>query len=203
MNCDFKFIKDRLINLIIKPQNEWKKIKDEETSINNLFLNYAIFVAAIPALAGFIGYTLIGVFYGRISLRYPIDQALVWLIFQYIFIVGGAFLLGLIIDALATSFNSKKDMVASLKVAVYASSVSWALGLLIIIPKLRIVYSLASLYALYILFLGVKEIKAPSKDKEVAYFVVTIIVAIVIFMIIYYLTPLISFGKAYFKPGIV
>jgi hypothetical protein len=200
MNFNFNFIKDRLVNLIIKPQDEWGKIKGETATVNSLFLNYAIFLAAIPAIAGFIGYSIIGMSFGSVSYRIPVGRSLVWMIFQYLFALAGAFILGLIIDALAASFDSKKELTDSLKVAVYASSISWAFGLLLIIPGLRLISALASLYALYIMFLGLREIKSPAKDKEVAYFVITIIVAIVIFVILGYLTSLIAFGGG-FRPG--
>jgi len=202
MKFDFKFIMDRLVNLIIKPQEEWGKIKGETSSVNSLFLNYAIFLAAVPAIAGFIGYSIIGFSFGTVSYRVPVGRSFLWMIFQYIFALAGAFILGLIIDALATSFDSKKELVDSLKVAVYASSISWAFGILMIVPGLRLISALASLYALYIMFLGLREIKTPGKDKEVGYFVVTIIVAIVIFVILGYLTTLIAFGGG-FRPGML
>lgn len=197
MKFNFNFIKDRIINLIIKPQDEWKKIKGEEATTNSLYLNYAVFLAAIPAIAGLIGFSIIGFSYGLGTFRLPIARSLIWTVLHYVFALGGALILGLIIDALAPNFNSKKNMVDSLKIAIYSSSIAWAFGILYLIPGLRIVTGLASLYGLYIMFLGLKEIKTPPKDKEIAYFVVTVVIAIVVFFFVGLFTNLIAFGGIY------
>jgi len=48
----------RVQNLIIKPKDEWVKIKSETTPPMTLILSYAAILAAIPAIAQFIGYGL-------------------------------------------------------------------------------------------------------------------------------------------------
>ena len=62
------------------------------------------------------------------------------------------------------------------------------------IPVLAPLGLLAGLYSLYLLYLGIKIVKVPAKDKEVSYFVVTIIAYIIITIMIGLFVSLIVFG---------
>ncbi len=193
---DFNAIIKRAIAILTKPNDEWKVIKGESLSIADMFTKYAMILAAIPAIAGFIGYCLIGVSYGFGTFRIPIGRGLIWLILQYVLSLAGVFLLAFIIDSLAPSFGAKKDLVSSVKVVVYAYTAAWIAGVLYIIPSLAIIASLLSLYSLFLLYLGMDHVKEPPADKKVAYFVVSIIVAIVVFFIVGYLVQVVAFGGA-------
>ena len=50
----------RVKAIALKPKEEWVKIKAETTSVSELFTSYAMILAAIPAVAQFIGFALIG-----------------------------------------------------------------------------------------------------------------------------------------------
>ena len=54
---------------------------------------------------------------------------------------------------------------------------------------------LAGLYSLYLLYLGIKIVKSPTKEKEVGYFVVTIIAYCVITIVVGMIVSLIVFGS--------
>ena len=51
----------RVQGLILKPKEEWEKIKGEPATVADLFKSYLVPVAAIPAVAQFLGFWLIGV----------------------------------------------------------------------------------------------------------------------------------------------
>src|SRR4030042_963604 len=52
----------RVQAILLKPKEEWVKIKDEPTTIQQLFVPYAVILAAIPAVAQFLGWAVIGGF---------------------------------------------------------------------------------------------------------------------------------------------
>ncbi len=193
---DFNFIIQRVIGILTKPNTEWAKIKGEKTNIMDLFIKYAIIMAAIPAIAGFLGWIIIGKSFGfGVTIRMPFGRAILYLVFTYIFALIGVFLLGFIIDALAKNFGSTTDLDEGVKIAVYASTASWIAGIFSLIPALAPLGMLAGLYSLYLLYLGIKIVKSPSKDKEVPYFIVTIISYIVIAVIIGMMVSVIVFGS--------
>lgn len=190
---NFNAILQRCLALVTKPKEEWEKIKGEDTSIAALFTQYAIILAAIPALAGFIGYSLIGINFGLGTFRIPAGRGLLWAIFQYVLALVGVYVMGLIIDLLASSFGAEKNLKESMKIAVYAWTPVWVAGILLLIPSLSVITLIVSLYALFLFYLGIKIVKNPPEDKAMAYFVVTLIVAIVVSLLINYLARAIAF----------
>ncbi len=175
---------DRVKNLLLSPAKEWEVIKGETWTTADLFTKYAIILAAIPALAGFLGYTFFGLSYGFGTIKLGFGTSLTWAILTYIFSLVGVFVLGFIIDALAPSFGSTKDMVASLKVAVFSSTAGWVAGILNIFPALGILVAIASIYGLVLLYMGLQRVKDVPKEKMVGYFVVVLIAAILVYVII-------------------
>jgi len=192
---DFNFIIQRVIGILTKPNQEWEKIKGEQTDIVSLFMKYAIVLAAIPAIAGFFGWIAIGKSYMGYTVRMPFGRGILLLAFTYILSLAGVFLLGFVIDVLATNFGSTKNLDEAVKIAVYSSTASWVAGVLSIIPILAPLGLLAGLYSLYLLYLGIKIVKTPAKDKEVSYFIVTIIAYIVITIMVTMFVSLIVFGR--------
>jgi hypothetical protein len=195
---DFNVIIKRAMGILTKPNDEWKVIKGESATIQDLFLKYAIFLAAIPAIAGFLGWILIGRSFLGITVRAPFGNSILWAIFSYVFSLAGVFLLGFIIDALAPTFGSKKDLVVSMKVAVYSYTAMWVAGVFYLIPNISFLAFIGGLYSLFLLYIGIKDLKDPPQEKAVGYFVATIVIALVISVIIGMLVTLIAFGSARF-----
>ena len=175
---------DRAKNLLLSPAKEWEVIKGETWTTAELFTKYAIILAAIPAVAGLLGYSFFGLSYGFGAIKLGFGTSLTWAILTYILSLVGVFVLGFIINALAPSFGSTKDMVASLKVAVFSSTPGWVAGILNIFPVLSILVVIASIYGLVLLYMGLERVKSVPKDKMVGYFVVVLIAAIVVYVII-------------------
>ncbi len=193
---DFNKIFQRAMAIITKPVDEWKKIKGEPSTVADLFTNYAIILAAIPAIAGFLGWMMIGKSFMGITIRIPFGNSIVWAVLMYIFSLVGVYILSFVIDTLAPNFGSKKDMTASTKIAVYSTTPSWVGGIFHIIPALGILAMVAGFYSLYLLFLGIKEIKEPTGDKATPYFIVVIVTYIIVAFLISFIVGTIAFGRA-------
>jgi hypothetical protein len=176
----------RAQSIILKPKEEWVKIKGEPTPITQLFTSYAAVLALIPAIAQFIGYALIGtrvLTFGVI--RMNIGSALLRTVLYYIFALASVYVFGLVINALAPSFGSKQNAENAMKLAVYSMTPAWLGGIFYIIPALWILVTLASLYGIYILYLGfATPMMDTAKDKVVGYLVVSFIVMIVLTVVV-------------------
>ena len=193
---DFNLIIQRVIGIITKPVDEWKKIKGEQSTVVGLFTNYAIILAAIPAIAGLVGWMIVGRSFMGITIRIPFMRSFTWAILTYVFSLVGVYLLSLVIDFLAPNFGAQKDIVTSTKIAVYAYTPAWVAGVLNIIPALAMIAMIAAIYSLYLLYLGIKDLKEPKEDKAAPYFIVVIIVGVVISFLVYYIVGTIAFGSA-------
>lgn len=186
---------ERAKNILITPKTEWEVIKNEQTSVSDLFTKYVLILALIPAVAGFIGQSLVGISLGPFgSYKMPVGRGLLYLVLYYAMTVGAVYLLAFIVDALAPSFGAKKDMLASLKVVVYSYTAAWVAGIFQIVPLLGFLGIIGGLYGLFLLYLGLKIVKETPQDKLVGYFIVVIIVSIVVYFVIGMIVGAIAFG---------
>lgn len=189
----------RVQAIILKPKEEWVKIKGESTPVAQLFTSYAVLLAAVPAIAQFIGYGLIGtrvLTFGVI--RMGMGQALFRAILYYVTALLSAYVFGMVINALAPSFGSKQSLENAMKLAVYSMTPAWIGGVFYIIPALSVLAVIAGLYGLYVMYLGfAAPMMETPKDKVMGYAVVSWIVIIVIMVVISAVLGLIFvFGRA-------
>jgi hypothetical protein len=185
---------ERAKNILVSPKTEWEVIKNEQSTVADLFTKYALILALIPAVAGFIGQSFIGISLGPFgSFKVPIVNGLIYAVLYYVLSLAGIYLVAFIVDALAPSFGATKDMVSSLKVVVYSYTAVWVAGIFQIIPVLAIL-GILGLYSLYLLYLGLNIVKGSPSDKVVGYTVVVIIITIVIYFIIGAIVRAIALG---------
>jgi len=179
-------IVSRVQGILLKPKDEWVKIKEEVMPHTQLLTSYVLILAAIPAIAQFIGFGLIGFkvpFLGWY--RYGVGGGLLRGILVYVFSVAYAYIFAIIVNALAPTFSSEKNMDNAMKLAAYCLTPYWVASVLYIVPFLGILVMLASLYGLYILYLGFQTpLMNTPKEKVVSYFVISIVVVIVIMVVI-------------------
>ncbi|MFH1195403.1 MAG: Yip1 family protein [bacterium] len=186
---------ERVKNILLSPAKEWEVVKAEQATVADLFTKYAMILAAIPAIAGFIGYSVFGISLGIFgSYRVPIGTGILWAVLTYVLSLVGVFVIGFIIDALATSFGSTKDLTQSMKVAVYSYTASWIGGIFMIFPTIGFLAGIAGIYSLVLIYMGLQRVKDVPKDKMVGYFVVTLILAIVVYFVIGAITGAIAFS---------
>jgi hypothetical protein len=175
---------ERAKNIIISPAKEWSVIDSEQPDTGKIITGYVLPLAGAAAVAAFIGYGLIG-FNAGFGIRI---KGMDWGIYQAVTILAGAllsvFVSSFIIDALAPSFGSEKNMGRSVQLVAYSYTPAWVGGLLAVLPSLGIIGSLAGLYGLYLLYLGMPILKKTPADKHVSYFVVSLLVMIVVFVVI-------------------
>jgi len=176
----------RVKAIALKPKEEWVKIKAETTSVSELFTSYAMILAAVPAVAQFIGFGLIGRRYPFIGwVRMGLGTSLLRAVFSYILSLVMVYVFALIINALAPSFGSTPNQSNAMKLAVYSMTPGWVAGVLYVVPFLEWLVILASLYGLYVLYLGfATPMMETPKDKILTYLVVSIVVVVVLSVVI-------------------
>lgn len=172
----------RVKEMILKPKDAWEQIKGEETTIKDLYTSYAAILAVIPPVATFIGWSVVGMFF--INYRMPFTSGITYAVFHYILSLAGLYCVAFIINMLAPHFDSRKNMVSAMKVAVYANTPNWLAGILFIIPSLSPIVMIASLYSLYLFYLGLPVLMETSKEKTIGYVIVIIIAAIIVFYLV-------------------
>jgi Yip1 domain len=174
----------RVKQILLSPRTEWQVIEAEPTTKAELYKTYIIPLAAIGPISQVIGYSVFGItvpFVG--TYRVPIGSAISGALVGYVLTLAGTYVLALIIDGLAPTFNGQRSQIQALKVAAYSSTASWLAGIFALIPGLRLL-AILGLYSLYLLYLGLPIVMKSPRDKALGYTVVVIVAAIVLFMII-------------------
>ena len=188
----------RVQNILLTPKTEWPVIAAEAETIGGLFTRYILIVSALGPVAMFLKSTLIGISVPFVG-RYRVDMAtgLEMLVLSYVGGLIGVYVLSLVINALAPNFRAQKDSVQALKAAAYSSTAVWVAGLGNLIPVLGVLLLLASLvYCIYLLYLGLQQTMKCPADKAGGYTAVSIIVAIVVWIVFSYIVSSVTgFGR--------
>lgn len=169
----------RVKGIMLKPNLEWGKIKEESLSVSKLFSSYVLFLALIPAIVQFLRFGFVGF---RVPYRgwYKFGMGMSFLraVLVYIFILGSVYLFGFIINALAPAFSSSQNLNNAMNFAAYGLTPLLVGSVLYLIPFLGRLDILVGLYGIYILYLGFMTplVDAP-KDKAVIYFAVCVVLA--------------------------
>jgi outer membrane murein-binding lipoprotein Lpp len=175
----------RVKAILMTPKTEWPVIAAEPETVADLYKNYIVILASIPAIAGFIKGSLIG--YGAFGIHYrvPIGTGITSAIVTYVLGLVLVYVMALIVNALAPTFGGQKDQVQALKAVAYSYTASWVASIGLIVPGLGWLIALAGgIYGIYLLYLGLPPtMKAPT-EKAGGYTAVSIIIAIVLGWII-------------------
>jgi hypothetical protein len=176
-------LQDRVKAILLTPRTEWPVIDGESATTGSIYMGYVIPLAAIPAIAAFIGTTVFGVRALGMSVRVPVGAGIRSAVVSYLLSLVAVWVLAFVIDALAPSFGGTKNPIQALKVAAYSCTASWLAGIFALVPALSIL-GLLGLYSLYLLYLGLPVLMKVPQEKSVGYTVVVVVCAIVLFVVV-------------------
>jgi hypothetical protein len=181
---DIQKMLERVKGILLKPEQEWEKIKTEQTTNKELILYYVLPFAAVAALISLIvvwSNTYLG--FGLV-LRFAVLQ----LVLPIIAVIVAA----VVINELAETFNSEKDLNNAFKLVAYAytpallvsiiTSISWTLSFL----------GLLGLYGVYLLWVGLPVMMKTPEDKRLVYIIAAVVVILLVNVII---SALFSIGR--------
>lgn len=188
---------DRVQAILLKPKLTWPQIAAEGGDVAGIFSKYVVILAAIPALANFIGMTVFGIGGFGITVRVSVLAALTNLVVGYLLSLVMVYVLALIVDALAPTFGGTKNRIAALKVVAYSMTAVWVGGILGILPALAVIGGLIGLvWTVYLLYTGLPVLMRTPADKAGAYTAVTIVCGIVAGIIVAAVSSLFISGGA-------
>lgn len=188
---------ERVKSIITSPKTEWEVINSEPDTVNNIFMKYILPLAAVGAVASFIGYGLIGTSVLGFEIK-GMDWGLKRAITYFAGVVVGYFVTTYVVDALAPSFNSEKNLNKSAQLVAYSYTPSLVGAVLAVLPSLYIIGALFGLYGLYLMYLGIGPMKKTPDDKKIVYIAISIVVLIVAFFVVgLILGAVFGFNSAY------
>ena len=171
---DINRIVERVKNILLTPRTEWLVIEAEKAEYSKVLISWLLPLSLISAVAALIGFGVIGVPVGPAkvaSMSLGLRQA----VLQLVSMIGGAYLTAFIVNSLAEKYASQKNMDQALSLIAYAYTPACLGGIFQIIPSMSFIGSLAGLYSLYLLYIGLPVLMKTPPEKKTGYFVVSLL----------------------------
>jgi len=175
---------ERAKSILLKPAETWPVIDAEPATVASIYKDWLVIMAAIPAVCGFIGMSVVGMGMFGFGYRMPIVGGLVTAVVGYVLSLVAAYVMALIVDALAPTFGGTKNQVGALKIMAYGMTAVYVAGVLKLIPALGMLGILAACYSIYLVYLGLPVVMKCPQDKAAGYTAVVIIIGIVAMVIV-------------------
>jgi hypothetical protein len=196
---------ERAKSLLLKPKETWPVIDAEPATVASIFKEWVVIMAAIPALCGFVGMSLVGVGMFGFGYRMPIVGGLATMVLTYVLSLAMTWVMALVVDALAPSFGGTKNPVGAMKTIAYGSTAVWVGGIFKLVPSLAILGIVAACYSVWLIHLGLQSVMKAPGDKAVGYTAVVVIIYIVASMIVGAVSVMFvgfgAFGSPYGRTG--
>jgi len=171
---------EKVQDILLRPREAWPEIREERTTLKDLYASYAAVLAAAPVIAHLIGMAVVGISFIGFRYRAPFVSALGYAIVSYCLSLIDLYVFGLIVNGLAPRFGAERNALNAMKLGVYSATPYWVAGLLFIAPFLMPVVLLLSLYGFYLLYLGLPVLMQTPTQRRPSYLAVLVAVSIVI-----------------------
>jgi hypothetical protein len=187
---DLNKVIQRARALLVSPRTEWPVIAAEPATVQDLYREYIMILAAIPPICQFVKTSILGYgWHGFRIYRLGVGAGLTAAIVEYVVSLLGVYVLAVIIEALAPNFAGESNRIQALKVAGYSYTASWIAGCAQILPGLYGLVALAgAIYSVYLLYLGLPSTMKVLPERAGGYTAVTVIVALILGWIIAVIT---------------
>jgi len=156
--------------LFAHPDDEWKTIRKERCTVTRCYCSHVLLLAAIPAVAGYIGTTQVGwdVPGGREVHKLTHQSALQIAILFYFTMLAAVFSLGAMINWMGKTYGSRQSLSQSIVLASYTATPLFLIGLMLLYPLLwlNMLVGLPALaYTVYLLYTGVPVMMGISRER--------------------------------------
>jgi hypothetical protein len=172
---------ERAKNIIVSPKTEWLVIDSETAKPQSLLVSYVLPMAIISSL----GFLLMGLLWaGTFGLQF----FLLRMIITFISVMISFYIACYVVDMLAPSFSSEKNINKSAQLVAYSNTPTWIAGLLSFIPVLGMLILIAGwVYSIYLMYLGLGPLKKTPEDKKVIYMIVAFLLMLLIGFVVNYI----------------
>lgn len=169
---------ERVKNILITPKTEWNVIEGETATSQSLLMGYVLPLAIVASVGSLLRGLL---FAGTFGFKFFIIGAVI----AFISSIIAYYITVIIVDMLAPSFGSEKNMGKSAQLVAYSGTPSYVGSLLSFIPVIGGLVALAAwAYGIYLMYLGIGPLKKTPEDKKVVYMIVAFLIMIAIYFVV-------------------
>lgn len=159
-----EFILSRAYGLFRDPAGEWEQIRAEETTIPNILVGYVAPLALIPPVCDLIGSTLF-----NHMLQIEPGQAILRAAVTWVVSIAFVFLLGILINTLAETFEADRNDLAAQKIAAYSLTPSFLSGVFSLWPPLWWLSLFALAAMVFLMYRGLPILMKAPVERSLGY----------------------------------
>lgn len=185
-------ILSRAYGLFSDPKREWEQIRAEETTIPNILIGYVAPLALIPPVCGLVGDTVFGRRIGEAVFRPEIGEAIISLVVTWIVSIALVFLLGLLIDSLAETFDAERNDLAAQKVAAYSLTPAFLSGVFSLWPPLWWISLFALAAMVFLMYRGLPILMKAPPERALGYAASVTVAAAIAFIVLFSLASCVT-----------
>jgi hypothetical protein len=182
-----EFILSRAYGLFRDPKEEWRQIRDEETTIPNILIGYVAPLAAIPIVCDLIGSSI----FAHMLQGEP-GQAVIRAVVTWIVSVALVGFLGILINVLSTNFDAERNDLAAQKIAAYSLTPAFLSGVFSLFPWLWWVSLFALAAMVFLMYRGLPILMKAPEDRALGYAASVTIAAMVAGIVLFALSSCIT-----------
>ena len=175
----------RATGIVARPAAEWLAIAAEPVGSFVVLTHYAAPLAAIGAVALFLGQVAIGLAVPMIGIvRASLLAGIVTAAILFAFSILAVVALGALVNALAPRFGGERNGSRAFKLAVYSHTPVWLAGIAYAVPWIGFLWLAAGLYAVYLAILGLPVMMRCPKERAPAYAITAGVCGFVLFALV-------------------
>ncbi len=191
----------RIMNIAMKPNDEWPVIAAESTNTAALYTKYIIPLSAIGPVCGFLSAAMWGqsVAFTGIKVVPAISTLLMLMIVGYLLGLVAVAVTAVIVQKLAPTFKSEGTFVDALKMVTFSNAPYWLASVITLVPIIGMLSMLVALYGLYLFYVGLPHVMKTPEDQRLPYLGVVLVVSIVVWFVMVGLPALLVGGMKWMQ----
>jgi hypothetical protein len=171
--------------LLLQPTETWKQIATENKSITELYKEYILILALLPALTGFLSLAVIGInvpFLG--TYRAPLFSTLLTQAVSYVLMLGMLYVAAIVLEFFAPKFEATVSREVAFRLCAYSTTPLMVASILSLLPILALfAFAAAALYSIYLFWTGLGVLTQVPESRRIGYVLVSALSTFVIVVV--------------------
>ena len=163
------FLFRRACDLLLAPTATWSTIATETSDARTLYTTYLLPLAALPALASWIGLCVVGFSSAGEAVRLSPLAGLINALLGYVLSLLTIFILARFANRLASNFSGQPDPAAALRLIGYSSTPALLGGIFAVVPHWAGLGLVPTLYAAFVLARGIPVLMRSNPERTLSY----------------------------------
>jgi hypothetical protein len=164
-------------------------VKTQQKTETEFIRDFFVYIAAVPAIAGFLGSLFIGQNFFRTVL---------WSVLFFGCSIAGVSFLSKAILFLAKNFNSQEDEATIFKLSVFAFAPILLAGVFLLVPPLSWL-TVVGLYGFFFFWMGFNQLIDCPEEEKFNFLIISLVVLLITTLLVFLLPALISGAAVYYR----